>query len=509
GVSERSTERVEPGEANDPDAKDNNTEPEDPGANATTPGDPNDPGTETDPGNQVAGQLHPVPPPVEDTASPPNDTDGLPRQPDIASVQIVTPPEPEAVKPPEQVAVLVQPDALLFTKNASTNAWHRVGIDTRLLELSEFLVLAGSSVRIDVGDHVGLTVDGPARFSLGRRDKASGADVVQILYGGCKVTAQQSDVDILIDHRGERFRITMPVQNASVAARFGNWFAPGNDPRSDPAAHMLMFVTESGRATVAQGDQSWALPQSNALTRIDSTNPGWQRPFATGIPARPQEIPRHLTRLENVVTRNAPDLVPDDSPLRDQLADLKSNARQELRFAAISWLAATGHYSYLVDFLNEESNRANWHSLIDAVRASIVAQPEFAQALFDDLAVAGVENQGKLYDLFRGTEVTSLTTGADARLVDLLGDENLAVRVLAIDNMRQITGGITYNYAPQAPRADRRRIIERQWQRALRKGEIRYSEPPRLPEIEFVAAVPQDPEPATDDADKSGNAESR
>ncbi|MGI9516680.1 MAG: hypothetical protein ACR2NP_06535, partial [Pirellulaceae bacterium] len=97
GVSERSTERVEPGEANDPDAKDKNPEPEDPGADAPS-GDPNDPGTETDPGNQVAGQLHPVPPPVEDNASPPNDTDGLPRQPDIASVQIVTPPEPEAVK---------------------------------------------------------------------------------------------------------------------------------------------------------------------------------------------------------------------------------------------------------------------------------------------------------------------------------------------------------------------------------------------------------------------------
>ena len=82
-----------------------------------------------------------------------------------------------------------------------------------------------------------------------------------------------------------------------------------------------------------------------------------------------------------------------------------------------------------------------------------------------------------------------LRDGADRRLVDYLSHESLGFRVLAINNLRQITGRTLF-YNPHVP-ALRRRTPLQAWNEKLGRGEIRYvSAPPELPPRGGAAAIP-------------------
>jgi hypothetical protein len=77
-----------------------------------------------------------------------------------------------------------------------------------------------------------------------------------------------------------------------------------------------------------------------------------------------------------------------------------------------------------------------------------------------------------LYRMLWGYTDDDLQNGEDANLVKSLDDETLAVRVLAIWNLKDITGLVGQYYRPEETPA-RRQQPKRRWEDRLKAKEIR------------------------------------
>jgi hypothetical protein len=231
------------------------------------------------------------------------------------------------------------------------------------------------------------------------------------------------------------------------------------------------------------------------------------------VVALPIPQPRDYTvRIRETLEKNFPEMpavLEANQPTEDFLVKLKGDLRQERRLAALAWLASLGNYTYLVDFLNDEKNRNNWRSLIESVQASMVNDPAHAEALYESLSYLGEEEQNILFQLLLGYSAEQLETGADRQLVEYLDHRSLYVRVLAIECIRNITGGLAYGYVPQGDLKARRRTISNQWEKVLKKQELRYLEAPRLPLPEFVTPATTDTgePPLSDPRDSIGDSD--
>ena len=91
--------------------------------------------------------------------------------------------------------------------------------------------------------------------------------------------------------------------------------------------------------------------------------------------------------------------------------------------------------------------------------------------------------------MLSGYNAAQLQEGGAAQLVDRLGDDSLTMRVLAIDNLRRVTG-THLMYRPDSAERIRSKYFER-WQEQLANGEILYKERFRgQPYASTIVAVP-------------------
>ena len=450
--------------------------------------------------NDFAG-MFPVPDdPATDADKGVDAQNRLTDRPNIAPVRI-GPVKPVA-RPVQDVATFVDLKAPMLKQQAENGEWIRCLTDQALTENTELIVLPGTVAELDFSGLLSVQIEGPARFSIGYKDIASGTDVIEVRHGRFLVRSTVGDVDLLFDRNGRRYRVTIPVSGSEVSANFANYSPPGDDPRETGAAEIELFIANKGRANLTEGTQSWQLPESNAMLRSVSSRPEFNREATTGLMDLPiVRIRDYSIRIRETVKKNFADLpkrlAPGESAF-DFLVELKSNARQERRFASLTWLASLGRYSYLIDFLNDDHNKNNWRSVIESVRASIAGNPEYATALHESLAQAGEERRDIMYRLFVGYTPADLASGSDIELVKLLDHPSLAVRVLALEQIRHITGGLAYGYVPYADRKARRRIIDRQWEKVIKKQELRYRDAPALP-LPELSTVP----PAGSDIDQT------
>ncbi|MEM0926183.1 MAG: hypothetical protein AAGJ83_09135, partial [Planctomycetota bacterium] len=130
--------------------------------------------------------------------------------------------------------------------------------------------------------------------------------------------------------------------------------------------------------------------------------------------------------------------------------------------------------------LNKPKQRLFWDVHLDALRAMINRGSKEAAAV--RLAIAG-EGEAAMDDadgdtLFRlltGYSQEQLEQGGDAELVADLESVAMAVRVLAIEHLRDITG-TTAAFRPEEQVVSRRETAIKTWKVRLRKESIRYAE---------------------------------
>jgi hypothetical protein len=149
-----------------------------------------------------------------------------------------------------------------------------------------------------------------------------------------------------------------------------------------------------------------------------------------------------------------------------------------------------GEFEPFVAALNDPTQRSYWSGEVDALGQAVYHGPESAAQVRETLEKHRPGDAQNLYRLLWGFSEEDLASGWDARLVGYLENDSLDFRVLAIENLRRITGRTLLYRAEYPP--ERRRTHVQRWRERLDSGEIRYeTPPPKLPE-------PSEPPPADD-----------
>ena len=118
--------------------------------------------------------------------------------------------------------------------------------------------------------------------------------------------------------------------------------------------------------------------------------------------------------------------------------------------------------------------RREWSDYIDQLKEAIARGPETAAAIRQSLEKKyGNESAAALYRMLWGYTDKDLEDGEDDRLVKFLDHESPVFRVLAFENLREITHKTLY-YHPETPTAAKRQQNVKLWRQQQQAGRIRF-----------------------------------
>ena len=163
-------------------------------------------------------------------------------------------------------------------------------------------------------------------------------------------------------------------------------------------------------------------------------------------------------------------------PVRHPRADGSRRPSAEgSNFARAALAGIAGQFEPLVKALNDPARKLEWSEDIQQLRQAIARGPDAAAAVHQALEKQYGDDAKQLFRMLWGYTDEDLQTGADRQLVQLLGHETLAVRELAIWNLKEITGLSFYYFAEQT--AARRKQSIARWNKWCAEGKIRSKAP--------------------------------
>jgi hypothetical protein len=158
------------------------------------------------------------------------------------------------------------------------------------------------------------------------------------------------------------------------------------------------------------------------------------------------------------------------------LQEQAGNRLFEIRTLAIRSLGWFDEFDPYVAALNERELRSYWRDLVESLRMRMLSDPTTAAKIRETLERARGKAGLQVDRMLWGFSPGQLVDGGAHLLVDALENESTDMRVLAYQNLYEITGK-TNLYAPDREARSQRRSIQ-SWQRDLQQGEIVYRFPP-------------------------------
>jgi hypothetical protein len=252
---------------------------------------------------------------------------------------------------------------------------------------------------------------------------------------------------------------------------------PGADPRKEPApVECRLYAPDSGvvwkdiagTKTVDKASR-WTVSVAGATDPIaDKAPPDW----IYNEPIVQVTEQRYAPKLEGVLVSNI--------PVDTQLLEIFQGSKQrEAKSLVARCSIHVGLFEPFVKALGDSDQKSNWKTHIDTLRSAMALSPESANKVWQTL----VDQRGRpaAADLFEmlcgynadaiGHTPEQMKTGAIAQLIDRLEDNSLDYRVLAVQDLAEITGKrLMAN--PAANQAERTLAI-RKWRARLDAGDLK------------------------------------
>jgi hypothetical protein len=141
-----------------------------------------------------------------------------------------------------------------------------------------------------------------------------------------------------------------------------------------------------------------------------------------------------------------------------------------------------GLFVPFVEALRDSDQKASWKMHIDTLRSAMALGPESAerihQTLVDQRGKAAADELYEMlcgYDPQRFSSPDEFRTGLGTELVDRMEDDSLDYRVLAVQDMSELTGMRLLSNPAGSP-SERARGV-RLWRQRLKDGEIDLASP--------------------------------
>lgn len=440
------------------------------------------------PGAKFADAVPPASP------APPSDTGDGPRQPAAA-------PRAERAEP---VGKLVSGDQLLlrFDRQAGDGGdWVRVPDNGMIFGGDLIVALPTFRPRLVLtgGMLVELTADGRdgTIVELLAPD-ANGTHGLRVLHGRLsKISAPgRQNTPMRIAFGKQVVTVALMDTTTVLAAAVEHAYQAGDDPMSLAEPMLATFMATSGAVDIAvEGQRPVTLNEAMLLTfGALEAKASLSPPEPLSAPPRWLEKPEVEWLDANAATQLMRDLTPTAS-VGVVLAEQFHGRRLEGQSLAARSFGYLGRFDALVKAgLKNETLTWNWREkALDGLRHAIRRGPATASLVRDAIVKEfGDRNGGVMYRMLCGYSPADLKAGADARLVEHLEHDELALRSLAIFNLSSITGA-TLGYQPEA-RENQRRMWAVRWREKLTRKEIVYREPKAPPSPPAKPAVPSEPD---------------
>jgi hypothetical protein len=268
--------------------------------------------------------------------------------------------------------------------------------------------------------------------------------------------------------------------NAPLGVQVEREYVPGADPRKTPAPVVTTIVAPAAGAVLF--DRSGE--------RIVGEPAQWTIAEGVASPPGPLNPPPEWLEREPIVRRTETEAAPfietalaTDRPADDQLLELyqEHQRRREVQSLATRCSIHVGMFIPFVEALRDSSQRPTWRSHIDTLRSAMVLSRESADQVAKTLAdQRGVRASADLYEMLCGysqeqvgrtPEERRSATGPLARLIGWLESDNLDYRVLAVENLYDITGKRLLQNPVNIGPPERNQGI-RDWKKRLADGEL-------------------------------------
>jgi hypothetical protein len=258
---------------------------------------------------------------------------------------------------------------------------------------------------------------------------------------------------------------TRPGEDAKEVGYRGGLYVVSGDIRFTEAVGRQRTLVAGRWISLAPGDLAVATDLAGSSFRGKGT-PAWLNPEL-------RKIPPSLQRL----TRDFETGFLPDQPVSLSIGTIaKSDRNPKIAELAAKTLALTRQYPTLVEVLAQVPHDEAVEAAAKGLRAWLTLAPNNVALLQKELStvyVPAVEDIVlRLLWGYNSDDARSLETSK--QLVEWLDSDNLAIRVLAIDQISELTGGQTMRYRG-GMKASERKTIKRQWERHVEqnKGLVR------------------------------------
>ena len=314
-------------------------------------------------------------------------------------------------------------------------------------------------------------------FRLIRRAGGEYVPGLELVYGHIVlINPTNGDKQIRLK-LGEQTGVAKISRNHSLAVEVERKFVPGQDPRTTPApVDVRLYAPDGGVVwTDAAGEKVAEKPSRWALTEAGAGE-------IAADPAPPEWIDREPIVQLSEQRYGAPVIdstIVSNSPVDTQLLELfQGSSRKEVKSLVARSSIHVGLFQPFVDALRDSEQKANWKTHIDTLRTAMAMGPESANKVYQAL----VDQRGKpaaadLYEMLCsytpdqvGRTAEEMKNGSVVKLINWLEDDSLDYRVLAAQDLWEITGKRLMPN-PAASLAERKQNV-RVWRSRLESGQL-------------------------------------
>jgi hypothetical protein len=481
---------------------------EEPNAYSTRPAEP-DPYAVPASGNNVATSVPttdvtPLPPqpvattdttPAVETSLPPQDEAAAPPVDETARVASaeVQPARPDTItsspadaalaeQPAEEVAEDRELGTYLDGKNVllrydpSRQAWFRMPQRTALAPGDRLLALPAFHPKLSLATGLFVKLGSGTLLILGE-SSASGTPEFDLAYGRVVIVNTANNDNKIRFKLGQTSAEATLMPSATLAVEVVPMYIAGSDPREASAQAMVNLFVRDGSVDWNDGTvnekiaapSTWTITDGVASDRVAAAEfPAWidEEPF--------EQRSEQLFGAPTIETE-----LSSDQPAEQQLLVLyERSKRREVKSLAARSSMYVGQYIPFVAALRDSDQKSTWKMHIDTLRTAMSLGPDSAEQLYEALVdQRGEEAAADLYEMLCGYSADEIgrtpdemKTGAISKLIDRLENDSLDYRVLAIQNLQDITG-MRLLQNPSGSQADRSRGI-RIWRERLKSGEV-------------------------------------
>ncbi|MEE2936542.1 MAG: hypothetical protein VYA84_11160, partial [Planctomycetota bacterium] len=419
---------------------------ENPASPSTNPnGDP-DRVTETPMNEESADSAPPVPPSSEE-------------------------PSADAVEPTMiDVATLKTESTLVAAKIGET--WKHLKKEDVIRSGMPLLVAPSFRAELVTSDAI-LAMQGPAKAEWDAVDPDK--PVLRFETGNLIIqsTSTNKQVNLQLGTQPVAIRLADDQTILALSVRYDR--AAGLDPtEANNRRTLLTIQTLQGEAEITYANVPTTLIASQQWSKGGSN-----QPQVTDSESEPQWLdPENDDPLLQAAKKGLLGLIEDAEPLEIELREARLFRRLEVGALAAETLLFLGYgdvYFGGDGILSDPKQRPYWSDHFKALQADINLSSESALNLRTAMIQMDSANAAPLFRLLTGFSQKQLVEGGDEELVKRLDSPSMAVRVLALENLKAITGS-TSNFRPDQENAIRRNPGIKTWIARQRKGDIRWQE---------------------------------